>query len=149
MHNNAIKVIRNLKLNKMKNTGIWLDKQKAIIINSENGKPKLNQVDSDLYSSNIGKGPGNRLKGKIQDSTYQNYEKNKLKQYFADIAHEVENSDAIVIFGPGETSEQFREDIKVHFKNLESKVKGVRKADSMTENQLIAWVKEFFENNKN
>lgn len=133
----------------MKNTGIWLDKQKAIIITDENGKQHLNQVNSDLDSFNMGKGPGNRLKGKIQDSTYQKYEKNKLKQYFAAIVQEVKTSDALVIFGPGETGGQFREELLTRFKDVSTKVKAVKKADSMTDNQLKAWVSEFFEKNKN
>lgn len=129
----------------MKTTGIWIDKHTAYIFSIENGKETLEAVKSTLESSNIRSDKGNRRKGQIQDSTYQRYETHKLQQYFVEIAHVIEDTDAIVIFGPGETGGQLRKELKSHFRFLGNKILGVKKADSMSENQLKAWVRNFFE----
>lgn len=128
----------------MKNTGIWIDKSKAIIITIEEGTETLNKVMSNLEKSNIHYVPDNRLKGGIQSSTYTTYENETLKRYFREIVDEVKSTDALVIFGPGETRDQLSKELHTHFKLLGSKIKGVKKEDSMTTNQAKAWVRNFF-----
>jgi len=39
---------------------------------------------------------------------------------------------------------KFSEELHKNHKPLSTKIKGVKKADSMTENQVKAWVRDFF-----
>lgn len=129
----------------MKNTGIWLDKKKAVIVTIENGKEMLQTIDSAIENYNV---TANRHVGGAQeivkDVKYLEREKHQLKAYFKDITQQLKKSDALVLFGPAETSRKFAKELEENYKSISIKVKAVQKADSMTDNQIKAWVKEFF-----
>ncbi|MBC3846651.1 hypothetical protein H8K90_09690 [Winogradskyella echinorum] len=132
----------------MKQTGIWLDKDKALIVTLENEQEKFETVTSNLDHFRIHGGSGTRLKGGpqdvVQDSKYLEREKHQMKSYFHNIIPKIENSDALVIFGPAETNERFAKELHENYNALSTKLKAVEKADSMTDNQVKAWVRDFF-----
>ncbi|MCF6348668.1 MAG: hypothetical protein L3J20_10280 [Flavobacteriaceae bacterium] len=134
----------------MKNIGIWLDKEKAHIINLKNNETVIDTIQSEIETFNIGGGSGTRLKGGpqdvVQDSKYLEREKHQLKSYFREIVSKIKKADAIVIFGPAKTNEKFYKELKKNYKGISAKVKAVKKADSMTVNQVKALVRGFFEN---
>lgn len=130
----------------MKNTGIWLDKKRALIVTIENDKETMKIIDSDMDNYNV---TANRhiggAKEIVKDVKYLEREKHQFKLYFKDITQAIENANAIVIFGPAETYEKFVKELEENHKEISAKIKGVRKADSMTDNQVVAWVRDFFE----
>ncbi len=132
----------------MKNVGIWLDKEKAFIVKLENETETLNTISSNVEDFKIHGGSGSRLKGGpqdvVQDSKYLEREKQQFKQYFKNIATQLEDTDALVIFGPAETYKKFKKELEERYKNINSKVKSVQKADSMTNNQIIALIKDAY-----
>ncbi|TXE16717.1 hypothetical protein ES692_11700 [Psychroserpens burtonensis] len=132
----------------MKKTGIWLDKDKALIVTIENDKETLQTVSSNIEHYNIRGGSGTRQKGGpqdvVQDSKYLEREKQQLKLYFKNIIAKISDSDALVLFGPAGTNKKFSEELHQNHTLLSTKIKGTRKTDSMTDNQVKAWVKDFF-----
>ncbi|WP_298895282.1 hypothetical protein [uncultured Psychroserpens sp.] len=135
----------------MKHTGIWLDKDKALIITIEKEQETLQTIPSNIEHYRIHGGSGTRFKGGpqdvVQDSKYLEREKHQLKQYFKTIVEEIKDTDALVIFGPAGTNEKLNEELQKNYKSLSTKIKGVQKADSMTDNQVKAWVRHFFKSN--
>jgi stalled ribosome rescue protein Dom34 len=135
----------------MKNIGIWLDKEKALIITIENEKERIETIPSEVESFRIHGGSGTRLKGGpqdvVQDSKYLEREKHQLKAYFKKITNEIKDADALVIFGPAEACKKFHKELLENYHNLSEKIKEVKKADSMTTNQTIALVRDFFKSN--
>jgi len=135
----------------MKQTGIWLDKDKAIIVTIESEEETFQIVSSNIEHYNIHGGSGTPQKGGpqdvVQDSKYLEREKQQFKQYFKDITTKINDSDALVLFGPAGTNEKFREELHKNHKLLSTKIKGTRKTDSMTDNQVKAWVRDFFASN--
>jgi len=135
----------------MKKTGIWLDKEKALIVTIENGVETLNMITSNIEHFRPRGGSGTRFKGGpqdvVQDSKYLDREKQQLKKYYKSLVTDIKDTDALVIFGPAETNEKFSEELHKNYKRLSTKIKGVKKADSMTENQVKAWVRDFFKSN--
>ncbi|MEJ2113112.1 MAG: hypothetical protein P8X62_05260 [Flavobacteriaceae bacterium] len=133
----------------MKNIGIWLDKEKAIIVSIQNEIEQLSTVMSEIEHYRPRGGSGTRFKGGpqdvIQDSKFLERELHQLKRYFHKIVKEIRDAKAIVIFGPAETGAKLNKELFEHFKELHTKVKGVRTTDSMTNNQLKAWVRDFFQ----
>lgn len=129
-------------------TGVWLDKNKAIIVTLKKEGEHLCEIPSNIEHYHIHGGSGTRLKGGpqdvVQDSRYLEREKHQFRKYFKNIVSEIKNTDALVIFGPAETNEKFNKELIENYKNLGAKVKGVEKADSMTNNQVKAWVRDFF-----
>lgn len=132
----------------MKKTGIWLDKNKALIVTLQNEQESIQTIDSNIEHFRPHGGSGTRLKGGpqdvVQDRKYLEREKHQLKQYFKNIANEIKDSEALVIFGPAGTNEKFSKELQANYHDLSTKIKGIRKVDSMTTNQVKAWVKDFF-----
>jgi len=99
----------------MKNIGIWMDREKAHI---------------------------------IQDSKYLEREKHQFKKYFKTITSYIKNGDNIVIYGPAEAGEKLHKELKENYKEISKKITDVMKADSMTENQTKALIRDYFKNYK-
>lgn len=135
----------------MKNTGIWLDKDKAIVVALVNGKEQINKIESNIEHFHIHGGSGTKSKGGpqdvVQDSRYLEREKHQTKAYFKTIVSEIKDSNAIAIFGPAQTNEKFNKELVENFNDLSKKVKGLKKVDKMTDNQFVALVKDFFKTN--
>ena len=131
-----------------KNVGVWLDKEKALIVSVENGNESMNTILSEVENFHIHGGSGSKFKGGpqdvVQDSKYLEREKHQLKGYFKDVTSEIEDAHAIVIFGPAQTKEKFRKELQENYKAISAKVKAVKTVDSMTENQLKALVRDSF-----
>lgn len=132
----------------MKNIGVWLDKEKAHIVTIENKKETIETILSEVENFRIHGGSGTRLKGGpqdvVQDSKYLEREKHQLKRYFKNITKEIKDADAIVLFGPAEAYLKFQKELQENYQHLNTKIKDAINADSMTENQTIALVRDFF-----
>ncbi len=136
----------------MKNIGIWIDKEKAhIVVCMEQGE-KFSTLQSNVEFYNP-KG-GSRSKTRwgpqdvVQDSKYLEREKQQLKVYFKNLAKMVMDADALAIFGPAETAEKFEKELLERYPQLAIKVKTVTRSDSMTNNQVKALVRDFFNKDK-
>lgn len=132
----------------MKKTGIWLDKDKAHIVTIENKNETFETIKSNIDHYNIHGGSGTPSKGGpqdvVHDSRYLEREKHQFKTYFQTIVDKINDSNAIVIFGPAQTNERFAKTLHENYNALAKKIKAVKKADSMTNNQVKAWVRGFF-----
>ena len=132
----------------MKNIGIWMDKEKAHIITLHEENEDMKTIESEIENFNVHGGSGTRLKGGpqdvVQDSKYLEREKHQFRSYFKEIIPHIEDADSIVIYGPAEAGEKFNKELHNNFKELAKKVKDVLKADSMTENQTKALIRDYF-----
>jgi len=132
----------------MKNIGVWLDKDKAHVVTIDGRKEELITVNSNVEHFHVSGGSGSKAKGGpqdvVQDSKYLEREKHQFKSYFKELVSKIDTADSLVIFGPAETNISFKKELEENFKQLNSKVKSVDKVDSMTNNQVIAWVRDFY-----
>lgn len=133
----------------MKKIGIWMDTQKAYVVLINGEKEDFETIFSEVEDYHVSGGSGTRFKGGpqdvVQDSKYLERQKHQLKAYFEHLANVIEGAEAIAIFGPAETPQKFRKELDTNYKALAAKVKTVAKADSMTDNQIKALVKNFFQ----
>jgi len=133
----------------MKKVGIWMDSKQAHIIRLAENEETLDTINSEIEFFNRTGTAGSREKwGGTQDIThersYLEKEKAQFKNYFNKIAEAVSDSDELLLFGPADINEKFKKDLSIHHKALYGKLKAIKKADSMTENQTKAYVKDFF-----
>ncbi|MBT8185128.1 MAG: hypothetical protein KJN76_09815 [Eudoraea sp.] len=133
----------------MKKIGIWLDKKSAFIVTLNGNAPVVDIIESELEFYHP-KG-GSRSKTRwgpqevVQDSRYLEREKHQLKKYFQMVIEKASNADALVIFGPGSTGQKLQKEISIHHPDLAARIAQVEKADSMSDNQKIAWVRNYFD----
>ncbi|AUC81131.1 hypothetical protein [Lacinutrix sp. Bg11-31] len=132
----------------MKKVGVWIDKNKAQIVKLEDGLESVKIVESNIEHFHVKGGSGSRFKGGpqdvIQDSKYLERENQQLKKYFKTIAENIKDADAIVLFGPAQTNEKFSKELQERYTTLATKLKAIKKADSMSDNEVKAWVRDFF-----
>ena len=132
----------------MKNLGVWIDKEKAHVVTIDGKNEELITINSNVENFHVSGGSGSKLKGGpqnvVQDSKYLEREKHQLKLYYKELASKIDIADSIVIFGPSDTNMNFKKELEENHKKLNSKVISVDKTDSMTNNQVIAWVRDFY-----
>lgn len=132
----------------MKKIGIWMDIQKAHIVELIGDNEQLKTVFSEVEDYHPKGGSGTKLKGGpqdvVQDRRYLERKKNQMKAYFSILAELIKDADSIALFGPAATAEQFRKELGKSQKELALKIKSVTKVDSMTNNQVVALVRDFY-----
>lgn len=135
----------------MKRAGIWIDKEKAHIVTLSEEQEQMETITSEIERYHVKGGTGSRFtsgpQDVIKDSTFLNREKHQFKNYFKDIISKVNDVDQLVIFGPAGTNEKLKSELDGNYKMLSTKVKAVVKTDAMTDNQIKAWVRNFFGSN--
>lgn len=131
-----------------KQTGIWLDKEQAIVITLNDHGYSLKIIESELETrerydgekKKFGRFGAQFLNDETKRKRRLEEQTNKyLKRIFNDIKH----VDEIVLFGPASMKRKLALMIKSD-NTLAEKLKAVKNADSMTQNQMVAWVKKFY-----
>ena len=133
----------------MKNIGIWLDKEKALIVTIKEGSEELETMNSgiEVFRPSGGSGTKSAKWGPqdvVQDSKYLEREKHQYKSYFKNLIGKIKNADVIALFGPAESATKFKKELDINYPQLATKIKTVSKVDSMTNNQVKKLVREFF-----
>ena len=129
--------------------GLWVDHEKAIIVSLIDGSHKVTHVESDIEGRFRLKG-GSRSSTPYgqQDATSESkrdfrYSKH-LNIYFQHIIDLLKDAKHIFIFGPGEAKIELKKEIE---KNnvLSGKISDIETTDKLTEPQIVAKVKKYFE----
>jgi stalled ribosome rescue protein Dom34 len=131
-----------------KQTGIWLDKEKAVVITLNDHGYQLKIIESDILTKE--RYDGEKKKFGRFGSQYLNQETKKKRRveeqtvkYLKRIFNDVKNVNEIVLFGPASLKRKLAELIKSD-SQMSEKLKAVKTADIMTQNQMVAWVKKFY-----
>jgi hypothetical protein len=133
-----------------KQTGIWLDFKQAFIIELiGEAAPIVHKVLSEVDTSHL-KG-GSRTGGtpwgpmmNVSESAHLERRKLQEKQYFEKLMEAVQDTDELVVFGPGEAKEGLLKTVKEHNGPFHPHLRAVNTAGFLTPNQKIAYVREFF-----
>ncbi len=126
-----------------------MDKEKAKIVVLQNEEEHMETITSDMEFYNP-KG-GSRSKTRwgpqdvVQDSKYLEREKHQMRAYFKKLVPKLVDADKIALFGPANTIEKFNAELEENHKNISEKIEAVSKKDSMTDNQIKALMRDFFE----
>lgn len=136
-----------------KQLGVWLDHGKAHLIDYHNGKAKMMETIDSPYETQ------KRIEGEENDKTRfttnpehasnneyrkHNIEQNELNEYFKLMEGKISSYQDILIFGPGTAKEKFRNRLRDN-KAFDNKWLSIQTSDKLTENQLIAFVRDFFD----
>lgn len=131
-----------------KNIGIWIDFKQAFIITLQNNEHFIENVQSGIEFRERIEGETKKY-GRFggQYITYEKNRENKKNQQTAEylkiLLTKLNDSTSILIFGPSKMKKILKKEIKNNLL-LSSKLVGVFKSGQLTENQLIAYVKDFY-----
>ena len=123
-----------------KRVGLWLDRNKAVIVSVTDTGEERKRITSDmehynLYSSVV---PGDGSPENIRDRRYWNH----LGEYYANIITHIHDAKAIQIFGPGEA----KYELKKHLEEagLSEYIVSMEDAEKLTDDQIGVKVQERF-----
>lgn len=127
-----------------------MDKEKAHIVRLDENGETFETLYSEMEFFNIKGGSRTRNtkwgpQDVVQDSKYLEREKHQFREYFKNLAETVKDTNDLALFGPADTAEKFRKYLDEQCRHLVEKVRTVTKADSMTDNQVKALVRDFFQ----
>lgn len=129
-------------------TGIWIDHEKAMIITLDKGQHKLKIIESDIVTRDRIDGE-TKSYGRFgeQSLSQEKHKERRIKEqvsnFLKNLLREIKGMDELVLFGPANMKNKLEKYIR-NDTTLVSKLQAVVSADSMTDNQMIAWVKNFY-----
>lgn len=134
----------------MKKAGIWLDQKEAKVItladDSEEIKTIYSQIETRERIPGESKTYGRFGKQYLSDEKTREIKIDaQLKRYLNEVIQTLEGKDELMIFGPGKTKKELEKLIRNH-PGMYARLKEIRIAKQMTENQKVAYVKDFFAN---
>ena len=130
-------------------TGIWIDTSKAIIVTLEGGKDeKISEIDSDVenrvYHDREGnKGTFSGVHHGSSETKFDNRKKQEIDFFIKSVLDYVKSADELFVFGPAGTKIKLEQKIQDE-KLFANKLKAVETADKMTLNEIVAKVKKFY-----
>lgn len=132
-----------------KQTGIWIDTTKAVIITLAEGKESIVELKSDIENKVYHQQEGN--KGDFVGNRHINSEKRfderkkqQTDQFLKEVIGKIKDHDEVYIFGPAEMKTKLKKKIEAGEVTLYGKLKSVETADNMTANQMVAHTKNHY-----
>jgi stalled ribosome rescue protein Dom34 len=117
-----------------KQVGVWLDSHQAFIVSAPSGEFGMaDEVDTTAPEHN-----------RTSEHTINQAEKALKMKHYHTVAAQIMGYDHILLFGPGTAQEEMRNLLSedIHFRD---KKVVIDSASQMTQNQMVAKVREFFD----
>jgi hypothetical protein len=131
-----------------KNIGIWIDTKQAVVIKLSKNSHSIKKIESNIETRE--RVPGESKKYGRFGNQYLTYEKNRLnrrneqtKFFLKSLIKEIVNCESVVIFGPSNMKNILAKEINNNMQ-YSNKLKGIANSNLLTENQMVAWVKKFY-----
>jgi hypothetical protein len=143
IRHNYLKILRMKK-----QVGIWLDTDKAVLVNLSPNGEEVKTIESMIESRLSVPGEKkayHRLGAMFLNSSkhHINKRKQQMNQYFNNIIKSVDGASNIFIFGPSITKIELEKEMKKHHEFWNKEIQ-ISSADKMTQRQTIAFVKKHF-----
>ncbi len=129
-----------------RNVGLWIDHKQAYAIWYSDGKVEVipSRIEPPAHYSG-----GTQLGGKLNQKGDVELHHNdrfrlQLNKYYREVISVLKDADSILIMGPGQAKIELEKAILKN-KNMQNRVLRVETADKMTKNQMIAYVKKFYQ----
>jgi len=123
-------------MKQIKLLGIWMDHSIAHLTEFTNDKILTSTIESPFK-------PEDKLQNLKNETLMQNKEQNHLSDFFKRLSDVIEDYNEVLLFGPTDAKTELFNLLKGnrHFEKIKI---GVKAADKMTENQQLAFIKDYF-----
>ena len=129
------------------NTEIWIDLNRALIIKEENGATEVAEMVSGIDHFNARGGSGGSTpygpQDAISESTLLNRRKEQIKHFVDNIIDGLDGPSSLLIIGPAQMKLELEKRVEQH-PSLSKLPLAVETLDSLTDNQIRAFVREHF-----
>lgn len=135
--------------NNKKQTGVWIDNQKAIIAKFDADGLKISILESDINNAYFR--DGEPLSGDFMGAQHLSAEKtvnekkeNYTRQFLKNVWSEISGAEEIYLIGPGDMRSRLANFVEKEHKKDADKIKGTDSCDYLKESQIIDRMKSFF-----
>ena len=131
-----------------KRVGLWIDRRKAVVVVVTDEGEEVVQIMSGLEKQ-LRRSGGSPLEGPYEplqvpaDDSRERAYTGHLNIYYDEIFSKIRDAEAILIFGPGEAKGELKE--RLESNNLGGRIIGIETVDKMTDHQIAAKVREYFQ----
>jgi len=120
--------------------GLWIDHKKAVIFSLSDEGAEIKRISTELEEpvrfSSVAK------EESVEDQRDKRF--CYLNNYYNEVILYIRNAESILIFGPGEAKRELKE--KLENEKLLGNIVGIETVDAMTDNQIVAKVRQRFLN---
>jgi hypothetical protein len=128
--------------------GIWIDHRRAVIVALSDSGEHISEITSHVekHPERAGDSP---MKGAYEahqvpaDDSRQRALTGELNRYYDSIVAAIRTAERLVLFGPGEAKGELRK--RFESAGLGARILAVEPADKMSEGQIAAKVREYFD----
>ncbi len=125
-------------------TGIWIDHARAFVIKSNKvAEMTIQHLQSEVEPHHKGGHDDGEHQTIVNQNRHNERRHNQMKAFSREVIKLLQDSDEIVIFGPGTAKNEFKNVLEEN-KGLSDKLKGLETADDCTEAQLKQFMKDYF-----
>ena len=131
-----------------KDVGLWIDHKRAVIvILSEQGE-NIQQIESGVGKHTRYRGatrPKSPYSAQYQkgDDQLDRQFSERLNKFYGNIIVQIRDVDSLLIFGPGEAKNEIEK--RLTHEKVHVKIAGIETADKMTDRQIAAKVRKYFQ----
>lgn len=139
-------------MEKYRQIGVWIDYGHAIVIGYDKGNVEIVEtILSPLEKLRREDGEGNDSTkftpnpehASNNEHKKHNIAQNEINEYLKTLEQKLRPYKELLLFGPGKAKEQLRNKLQQN-KSYDGKWFAVHNSDKMTQNQLLAYVREFY-----
>lgn len=125
-----------------KAAGVWIDHRHAVIVTLFDQEEKIERIASDIeqyvQDSGLGDDSGEDKRDR-QDRRFDDY----LSKYYGKVIASLRDADSILLFGPGVAKSELQKQLEKQA--LGEHIFGIETTDSMTDAQVAAKVRKYFQ----
>ena len=128
--------------------GVWLDSSKALIVTLKGDDTSIEKIESEVETKERVEGEGRtfgRFGNQFVDD--QKSKENRLHdleaRFLERVINSIRSADQLLIFGPAHMKQLLEKKVRNETANVPN-IRAVKAADAMTDNQVAAYVREFF-----
>jgi len=128
-----------------KEMGLWIDHRKAVIVTITDAGEEIKQITSNMEKHirfTNGNGSEDGSSEDVRDRQFGNH----LNSYYDEVLAVVRDAESIQIFGPGEAKGELEKHLE--HAGLKAKILALETVDKMTDHQITAKVREYYQNSQ-
>lgn len=127
-------------------TGVWIDFDKAFIVQISQEKKAIKKVESNIEHFHVHGGSRSKIaygpQNNVSESKLLARKQQQQNEFFSEVRKEINPKNELVIFGPAEAKIGLKKALLSH-SSFKQKNIAIETADNMTENQMKAWVHNY------
>lgn len=128
--------------------GVWVDRKRAVFVTLDGETETVRVLESDLEPQTRMSGGPKRPPlpyGAQQFAAERKFEhryQRNFKEYLTEVAAGLADAEAILVFGPADAKHELEKVLREQ--RLDGRIADVQTADSMTDPQVAAYVRDYF-----